>query len=440
MNRNNRYKQLTQAAPMPSINNPSIADKATFEMFNRDQKIQKLKEMVVELKQSTLQLTRKDIGKWRQAWQYALNVDNPKREQLLNIYSEIKVDLHLQGAIGQRKDEVLQKRFKMIGADGEENKEGTTLLNKKWFRQFIGHAWDSRTDGFSLIQFGDLIKDDAGHLAFKNVQLIDRRHVIPEKGVFVERINDDWKKGYPFNELPFKNWCIGVGEPTDLGLLLGIAKHCISKKNIEAFWDGFAEIFGMPIRIGKTSSRNPKDRDDIEDMLKNMGTAAYGVFPETTTIDIKETTRGDAYEVYDKRIDKCDAQISKGLLRQTMTIDNGSSKSQSGTHKEIFDKVVKADCIFLQDIVNDDLLPLMRLHGFPVDGLRFEYDFGFEYSAQEQVNIESMLLSHFEVEPADFEKKYGFKLKGQKNGVNQTTTTDPEPGKKVKALPTNFFA
>ena len=42
----------------------------------------------------------------------------------------------------------------------------------------------------------------------------------------------------------------------------------------------FGEIFGIPLRIGTTTSRDPKEFDKLEKLLRNMGAASYGLFPE----------------------------------------------------------------------------------------------------------------------------------------------------------------
>ena len=60
----------------------------------------------------------------------------------------------------------------------------------------------------------------------------------------------------------------------------------------------FGEVFGMPLRVATTTSRDPKEYDRIEKMLQTMGAASYGLFPEGTTVDLKESTRADAYNVY----------------------------------------------------------------------------------------------------------------------------------------------
>ena len=69
----------------------------------------------------------------------------------------------------------------------------------------------------------------------------------------------------------------------------------------------------------------------VEKMLADMGAAAWGLFPEGTEIDIKESSRGDAFNVYDRRIERANREMSKGILNQTMTIDDGGSL-QSQVH------------------------------------------------------------------------------------------------------------
>ena len=181
-----------------------------------------------------------------------------------------------------------------------------------------------------------------------------------------------------------------------------------------AYWDQFGEIFGMPIRIAKSSTRDPKDRSRIENMLSSMGAAAWGLFPEGTDIDIKETTRGDAFNVYDKRIERANSEISKGLLNQTMTIDNGSSLSQSEVHLEVFENVVESDADLVKDIVNDQLIPRMIRHGFPIKGMRFVYDESIDYTPEQQVAFETMIADRFEVDPKYFIEKYNIPIIGKK--------------------------
>lgn len=375
-------------------------------------------KLTAQLMQQTDSLTKKDIAVWRQAWQAAISVETPNRARLYDVYTDCTVDLHLTGCIGQRKGKTLQKEFRLVGKDGKENEAATVLLKKEWFFDFMDLALDSRFWGHSLIQLGDIIRDEDG-MRFDGVELVPRKHVCPEYGVITREPAADWRTGIPYREGDFALWCIEVGKPKDLGLLLKCAPSCISKKNMLAFWDMFGEIFGAPMRVARTNTTDEKERSRIERSLDSMGAAFWALFPEGTDIEIKESSRGDAYNVYDKRVDRCNSELSKGTLMQTMTIDSGSSLSQSETHLEIFEDVVAADARMISCIVNDKLLPLMVKHGFPVKGLSFEWDNAATFSPAEQREMERVLLEYYEIDPQYFIDKYNVNITGIRQAKTQ---------------------
>jgi phage gp29-like protein len=181
-----------------------------------------------------------------------------------------------------------------------------------------------------------------------------------------------------------------------------------------AFWDGFGEMFGMPVRIGKTSSRDPKETAKIEDMLSGLGAAAWGLFPEGTAVEFVESSRGDAFNVYDRRIDRANSEMAKCILGQTMTIDNGASLSQSQVHYKVFQNIVDSDADFIRDLVNNKLLPFMQKHGIAVEDYTFEWDEAVEYTPQEMQSIEQMLLANgYDIPPQYFIDRYNIQIDGR---------------------------
>ena len=373
------------------------------------------KKLLVELQRQTEMLTKKDIGAWRMAWQRAIDVQNPNRCALLDIYTDVGVDMHLTGCVGQRKGFVTKRGFKLVDKGGKKNDEVTALFETEWFDEFVSLVLDSRYYGHSLIQF-DVAIDRDGQMQFPIPELVPRKHVRPEYGVIVRNQNDVPQSGISYREGEFADWCIEVGRPHDLGLYLKCCPSALSKKNMLAFWDGFGEIFGMPIRIAKTTSQDEKSRNKIQDMLAKMGAAFYGVFPNDTEIEIKESSRGDAYNVYDKRIDRANSELSKGVLNQTMTIDSGSSLSQSQVHLEVFENVINEDQKLVRNVVNNKLIPFMTKHGFPVVGYTFEWDDTVVYTPEHIREVERMLITGgYEIDPKYFADKYGIEITGKKD-------------------------
>ena len=385
-------------------------------------KTPKQRKQIIELNLQSESLTKKDISTWRKAWQAALDPENPNRYALYNVYTDVVIDNHLSGCIDQRKGMTLRKPFFLKNAKGEIDPEATKFLQSSWFQDFVSLCLDSRYWGHSLIEFQDLDRESE-LLRFTGVKLVPRTHVIPEYGVFTKEPADEPANGISYREGEFLNWCIEAGTTKDLGLLLKCAPQSLSKKNMLAYWDIFGEIFGMPIRVAKTISSDPKEQAKVMDSISGVGAATSMVVQEGTEIEIKEASKGDAFNVYDKRIDRCNSEISKALLNQTMTIDSGSSLSQSEVHLEVFENVCASDATMIANIVNDRLLPLMIHHGFPLAGYFFEWD-KFSSLTPEQ---EMALLNHYDVDPSYFETKYRIPVTAKKveNKPDNTKLSQP---------------
>ena len=375
--------------------------------LTRESDRKRLKKTVVQLQRQTDALTRKDMGDWRNAWQMAINVDYPNRQRLYDIYRDVDVDLHLSGCILQREGFVLARSFKLVDEKGNENEEAAGFFAKPWFKQLMHYALDANYWGHSLIELGDLATDINGRLAYSGVKLIPRKHVIPEYHRVITDLGMDWTTGIDYHQPPFSDWLVEVGQPDSLGLFLKAATQTIPKKNALAFWDTFAEIFGMPMRIAHTTTRDEKELAKMEKMLDEMGAAMWGMFQEGTDIEVVESTKGDAFNVYDKRVDRANSELSKLVIGQTMTIEDGSSLSQSETHLEVFQNLVDADRDMLCDIINEQLIPRMIRHGFPLKGLHFEWDDSVDYTPEQQKAIEELVVNNYEVESKYFEQKYG---------------------------------
>ena len=370
------------------------------------------------LQQQSDSLTKKDIADWRAANQMAIDYENPNRCRLYDIYADCVLDAHLSGCIAQRKGKVLQKDFRLVDSNGKENTAATELLQSEWFADFLSLCLDSIYWGPTLIQLGDIIRD-GGPLRFNNVELVPRKHVIPEYGVVVRSPGDDWRGGISYREGDVANWCVEVGKPRDLGLLLKCAPSCISKKNMLAYWDVFGEIFGMPMRIARVNSLDEAERAKVEASLRDMGAAQYIVASDGTEIEIKESSRGDAYNVYDRRVDRCNSELSKVVLNQTMTIDSGSSLSQSEVHLEIFERTTESDATMCAHIINGRLLPLMVLHGFPVKGLRFQWNNAAAFSPAENRENLRLVLEYFNVPGEHITETLGIPVESPREAKTQ---------------------
>lgn len=390
----------------------------------------RIKKQLIDLQLATDALTRRDIADWREAWQMAINVNNPDRRALYDIYRDVDADLHLSGCRAQRSGFVIAKPFKITDAKGKEQPDAHHYFDQEWFKQLCALVLESIYWGHSLIELGSVVTDGDGCPCLDGVKLIPRKHVIPEHHRILPQQGLQWTSGIDYTDPELSRWLIEAGQRDDLGLYLKAAIQTIPKKNMLAFWDAFGEIFGMPMRVIKTSTRDEKEQNRILDMADNMGNKQTVLLDTETDIQFIESARGDAYNVYNQRVDRANSEISKLIIGQTMTIEDGSSLSQSQTHLEVFENLVDKDADMLRDVINNQLIPRLVALGFPLQGLRFEWDESESYTPEQQVAYEQMLLQHFDVDPKYFEEKYGIKVLGAKQSpMMQAPQPEGDEGK-----------
>lgn len=376
----------------------------------------KSKLVVEKLQQVTSELSKRSKREWRDAHQVAIDVENPQRFQLHAIYRDTLLDLHVQAVMMQRFLKFVKRPIVLVDDDGKLDKEATKLIEKKWFYQFLKHAWEAKAWGHSLIQFHDIVEGE-----FKKVSIVNRDHVVPEKGIVVKQPGDE--SGFDYRNGPLSEWTIEVGEEKDLGFLLEVSLASLSTKYMGIFWDEFAEIFGIPMRIGRTTSNNTKERNMAAQMLEQMGSAAWGLFDQNTDIEIKEAATNDAFKVFDQRIIRNDKQISKRVVGQTMTTDDGSSRSQGEVHLDILEDIIEADQLDMKFVLNDELLPFLIKHGYPIEGLKFDYNDEKELTPEERLERDKWLVDYFDIDIEYFQEHYN----GQITGFKKTAPGGGQP-------------
>lgn len=112
------------------------------------------------------------------------------------------------------------------------------------------------------------------------------------------------------------------------------------------FWVKFMEKYGMPYMFGKYDrSMNKDDRENLLQQLINMVQDAVGVIPADGSVEILNTGDKASSAIYNDLITKCENNISKSILGQTLTTDVGSvgSFAASKTHNEVRKDIVTSD-------------------------------------------------------------------------------------------------
>ncbi|MBY8210094.1 DUF935 domain-containing protein [Vibrio fluvialis] len=123
-------------------------------------------------------------------------------------------------------------------------------------------------------------------------------------------------------------------------------------------WWAFAEVFGIPVRVGKYGANaSPDDIQTLVNAVSRIASDAGAVIPESMKLELIESATGKGGDIlFEKMARWCDEQISKAVLGQTMTADDGSSRAQATVHNEVRLEIAKWDARQLESSINEYLV------------------------------------------------------------------------------------
>ncbi|QSS96596.1 DUF935 family protein [Psychroflexus sp. ALD_RP9] len=391
----------------------------------------KVNPKVVEIVEGFKDRSRKDISKWRKAIQFTQLTDKPRFQDYHDLVDDLMTDGHLQSQIMMRLSATLNTDFHVINRkSGEENEELTFLFRQKWFFEFLETALMQIIRGFQLVEFTSFEGFKVG------LNTIPQRHIIPTKSKIVPdlSVTDQYIN---FDDPNFDAWLLKMGKRNNLGLINNIIPALIWKRNVEQSWAEFCERFGIPLITATTPARDNKTIDEVHDMLVGVGEASVGTFPQGTDIKLHEANRTDAFRVYKEFIQLNTDEISKVLVGSTMLSDQGSNRSQTEVHeRSLNEKIAASDKRSVMFMVNDQLLPLLRWHGYNISD-----DDVFEFkTAEQEVELSKLweitnglLAQGFNVEQNWISQTFNIPIEGER--VVKTPAQNPE---KKKNKPSNL--
>lgn len=319
--------------------------------------IKKVSKLMVDIIKRQRRLWRTEITQWQAARYARYHTDYPRTYQMDEVYKDILLDGHLTGITENRTLRTTNKHYAIAIDDIVDDKLTEFIRDKEWFEHVIQWAHESIYHGHSLIWIKELDKN-----GIKKVELIDRGLVIPEHHVLL--YDYDATEGIDLSDVADILLFAQFYNP--VGLLEKAAVYCILKRHSWGSWDEFEELFGIPIRIAKIASQSETVKNEVAGWLEEMGSAPFGVFPIGTEVEIKENTKTDAFNVFFKKIEALDKELSKLVLHQTMTTENGSSKAQGSVHENTLEEVIYADEKKMLSFLNNRLLTAMRNLGYAI--------------------------------------------------------------------------
>ncbi len=278
---------------------------------------------------------------------------------LLDRFEKVLDDSQAKSAWEKRQKTLISAQWDVLpGDDSPKAQEAAELLKA----QLTALNWNNATEkmqhalffGFAVSELIYEMQD--GKVAIKNILTRNpRRFLFNEQGEPLLRTRDY----YQGMALPGKKfWHFNAGthhddEPYGQGLAHWLYWPVRFKREGLASWLEFLEKFGSPLVVGKYEA-GQTEKADQEKLLeacravqKSMGVA----IPSSMMMEFIEA-KSTGIQSYSDFIKLMDEAISKVMVGQTMTGDDGGSLSQSLTHDKQQTMIVRSDAMLIDGSFN----------------------------------------------------------------------------------------
>jgi len=267
----------------------------------------------------------------------------------LKIYEEVLRDDQVMATFQQR-------RRAVISRDWEVEAGGKSRVDKRaadFAREVISHIdWDDLTDlalfgvyyGYSVAEC--LWARDGARLYPEQIKVRNRRRFRFAADGALRLLTSTNHQGEVMP--PRKFWTFVTGadnddEPYGRGLGHWLYWPAFFKRNGIKFWLIFLEKFAGGTAHGTYPiGAKPEEKKALLQALAAIQTDAGIATPEGMKIALLQAARSGTAD-YMALCKQMDAAISKVVLGQTMTTDDGSSRSQAEVHMDVRQDLVKAD-------------------------------------------------------------------------------------------------
>ena len=305
--------------------------------------------------------------------------DNGNVVRQAELFAEMEEkDAHLSSVLQTRKLSVCGLDFDILPLDdSKQQKDIASFLKQKLmaienFRDAIFDLMDAVSKGFSVLEI--MYEYSDGEIWVTKLEFIDQRRFsfATKEGIVSDKPRLLTENNMVFGEDLADNKFIYFRHKARSGLTVrsGLLRVCswmyLFKNYALKDWVIFSERYAMPMRVGKfMPGAGEDDINTLKQAVLQLGSDGAAVISDNTLIELIESkARGDV-GAYEKLCSYCDKQMSKAVLGQTLTTEEGSSGSYAlgKVQHLVRQDILKADVAAVSQVLRNQLLgPLTRFH------------------------------------------------------------------------------
>lgn len=366
------------------------------------------------------------------------------RSRIIDLYEAgVQQDAHLRSVIETLESQILGDRY-MLAKMNEKGKyvknvPETKKIQGSQFDKIIKGIVEAKLYGYTLLEINPYLNPLTGRLS--DVRIIERRNVLPDQRRVVQR-QGIFLPNWDIDSPRYRNNYVLITSG-DLGLFSATTPLILAKKFTVANFVNFSHTYGQPIIHGKTVSENNSDRKKLADNIANAAQNKVIVTGTEDEIEIKTFTMSNSEKIYTGLIGFANAEVSNIILgSESMAGATQSYVGSTQAHQDIFRDRIEVYRRYIENVMNEEIIPRLVNMGYIEDGLEFKYSNRIEMGNGDKIELYKVITERYEVSPDEIDKEFGISVGKQIN--LEPAASKLAPAKKAVKKPsagrvTNFL-
>lgn len=339
------------------------------------------------------------------------------RSRLIDLYEAcLEQDAHIRSVLETLESQILGDRY-MLARMNEKGKyvkdiRYTQKIQGTQFDKIIKGVIESKLFGYSLIEIMPRIDAKTGKLA--EVNLIERRNVLPDQHTVVKR-QGIWLPNWNINSTAYRPNYVLVNSG-GIGLFSATTPLILAKKFTVANYVNFSHTYGQPIIHGKTVSESNTDRKRLANDIANAAQNKVVITGIEDEVDIKTFTMSNSEKIYTSLIEFVNREVSNLILgSESMAGATQSYVGSTKAHQDIFRERIEVYRRYIENIMNEEIIPRLVAMNFIPEGLEFKYSNRIEMNNEDRIKLYQLITDKYEVASDEIEKEFGVNVGKQLN-------------------------
>ncbi len=339
------------------------------------------------------------------------------RSRLIDLYEAcIEQDAHVRAVIETLESQILGDRYMLarMNSKGKYVKDikYTQLIQGTQFDKIIKGIVESKLYGYTLIEIMPEINQTTGKL--NEVNLIERRNILPDQHTVVQR-QGIWLPNWNITSERYRSNYILVNSG-NLGLFSATTPLILAKKFTVANYVNFSHTYGQPIIHGKTVSESNADRKRLANEIANAAQNKVVITGIEDEVDIKTFTMSNSEKIYTSLIEFSNREVSNLILgSESMAGATQSYVGSTKAHQDIFRERIEVYRRYIENIMNEEVIPRLVAMKFIPKGLDFKYSNRIEMNNEDRIKLYGLITDKYEVAADEIEKEFGVNVGRQFN-------------------------